>query len=685
MSDLNINNNYTDMVHLTPFKMCVLQNFPFIEADFDAVTNYQLLCKVVEYLNNIIDNNNKQNENITQLEQNFITLYNYVKDYFNNLDVQDEINKKLDEMAADGSLSELIQPLFDEYKKTIDSEVNTQNNKITVLQNRMDEFASLPDGSTAGNAELVDIRVPATGFNDNKNYDTAGNAVRGQVSTLNNKLSEITQLSTTTGYYATDGTRHVSNGWTMIDQYIPVSIIDTVNITLWNEIGGVCYYDINLDFISAESGTATGTVITKLRIPYKAVYCRFCYFNNNPSEFTVNSWVKFFLDNCIYTKKEITQLSTTTGYYETDGSRHVSNGWTMIDQYIPVSIIDTVEISLYLGIGGVCYYNNSLEFISAESGTSSTIPKVITTLTIPDNAVYCRFCYFNNTPTLFSVNSWVKYFLEKSYTNINNNPSNIITVGKNNCDYTSIKEAVKNANDSKDNPITILIYPGVYDEVIESRNRYISFVGVNRDTCIIRDTSGKYANSPMWISGGEWLLQNLTFIANGDNAGGWVPTWENFDFPSYAIHIDGGGAGKGNIINCVAYSECLNSIGIGLHNNETITIEDTIIERKTTNINYLSEYYQGALACHSTTDRSTVEENENLIVKNCDIISNTDKAVQLFTYTLGSPWKFTFELNTLEANGKVSDTVYLRRGTEISGGGLGIRSHGNNDNILNHH
>ena len=81
MSDINVNNDYTKMNNLTPFKLCVLQNFPFIEADFDAVTNYQLLCKVVEYLNNVIDNNNKQNTNITQLEQNFIKLYNYVKNY----------------------------------------------------------------------------------------------------------------------------------------------------------------------------------------------------------------------------------------------------------------------------------------------------------------------------------------------------------------------------------------------------------------------------------------------------------------------------------------------------------------------------------------------------------------------------------------------------------------------------
>lgn len=40
--------------------------------------------------------------------EQFNTLYNYVHDYFDNLDVQREVNNKLDEMAGDGTLEALI-------------------------------------------------------------------------------------------------------------------------------------------------------------------------------------------------------------------------------------------------------------------------------------------------------------------------------------------------------------------------------------------------------------------------------------------------------------------------------------------------------------------------------------------------------------------------------------------------
>ena len=82
---------------MTPFKWFVLENFPFIENDFDAINNYHLFSKVVEYLNKTIDNVNE----LGQLVEEF-------SNYFDNLDVQEEINNKLDEMAEDGTFTTLI-------------------------------------------------------------------------------------------------------------------------------------------------------------------------------------------------------------------------------------------------------------------------------------------------------------------------------------------------------------------------------------------------------------------------------------------------------------------------------------------------------------------------------------------------------------------------------------------------
>ena len=64
----------------------------------DELSYYELLNKVVEKLNEI---------GITVNE-----LIEYVNHYFDSLDVQDMINKKLDEMAQDGTLESLIMPVY---------------------------------------------------------------------------------------------------------------------------------------------------------------------------------------------------------------------------------------------------------------------------------------------------------------------------------------------------------------------------------------------------------------------------------------------------------------------------------------------------------------------------------------------------------------------------------------------
>ena len=78
----------------------------------DSLSYYELLNKVVVYLNNTIEDVAKAEGNIDSLLTAYTSLKNDVDHYFDTLDVQEQINTKLDEMATDGSLSNLIEPFI---------------------------------------------------------------------------------------------------------------------------------------------------------------------------------------------------------------------------------------------------------------------------------------------------------------------------------------------------------------------------------------------------------------------------------------------------------------------------------------------------------------------------------------------------------------------------------------------
>jgi hypothetical protein len=125
MSNIPNQKPYKD---LTPFDLALIQRFPFIEEDFDGINLYGILSKIKESLNNTI-----ANEQI--VTENQINLHNYVEDYFTNLDVQQEINNKLDLMVESGELTNIISSYITPYLNQFNDRLNVQDRKLSAIEN----------------------------------------------------------------------------------------------------------------------------------------------------------------------------------------------------------------------------------------------------------------------------------------------------------------------------------------------------------------------------------------------------------------------------------------------------------------------------------------------------------------------------------------------------------------------
>lgn len=97
-------------MNLKPFgKFCFNEGIVPSSYD-DALTYYEMLNWLCDYLaKTVIPAVNNNAEAVEELQNLYTTLKNFVDNYFENLNVQEEINNKLDEMASDGTLATIIE------------------------------------------------------------------------------------------------------------------------------------------------------------------------------------------------------------------------------------------------------------------------------------------------------------------------------------------------------------------------------------------------------------------------------------------------------------------------------------------------------------------------------------------------------------------------------------------------
>ena len=174
------------------FRCCILQNFPFIEEDFDSLTTYELICKVAEYLNNTISQTNNNTLQVQELAKQFNDLKEYVDNSFSNLDVQEEINNKLDQMAQDGTLANIInQEIFEELNNKINNlQIGLKNVKNSIdLLNKIKSYNYL--GLNRVGRTLCKIADTPYNFMQGNCLTEEGIFVRGLVGGTDDTINKV--------------------------------------------------------------------------------------------------------------------------------------------------------------------------------------------------------------------------------------------------------------------------------------------------------------------------------------------------------------------------------------------------------------------------------------------------------------------------------------------------------------
>ena len=129
------NENLKPVEKLTPFTKMIMTIGTLPSSFYASMSYYESMVWLYEYLKNeVILAVNNNGEAVEELQAKYIELHDYVEHYFDNLDVQQEINIKLDEMATDGTLTELIKdyvdPIYQDYESSINDEISTFKNSV---------------------------------------------------------------------------------------------------------------------------------------------------------------------------------------------------------------------------------------------------------------------------------------------------------------------------------------------------------------------------------------------------------------------------------------------------------------------------------------------------------------------------------------------------------------------------
>lgn len=310
-------------------------------------------------------------------EAEWTALKDYIENYFNNLDVQDEINVKLDQMAADGTLLAIADPVI--------REVTSAGIGPAVADQLGDVVSQQIDGAVAGQIDasvasqivtpvtdwLADhITQPTTPAIDTS-LTIAGaaadaKATGDRLDPLETEMGELTAFTTSPTWTSAYGVRWntgeivTSSSYSYCEYNITTETAIYVYVKCPNGIFGVAFLDADDNYIRGyQNPSPTDPIDTVLQIPYnatkvlissltikcsEAVFTTYAHVTRNENNSTLKD-----IQSVLTIKKPITYTKQNGFYSVSNKIFNASNAYSAA--LIPCTPFDKFYVTATAGIG----------------------------------------------------------------------------------------------------------------------------------------------------------------------------------------------------------------------------------------------------------------------------------------------------------------------------------------------
>lgn len=380
----------------------------------DSLSYYELLNKVVTYLNHTIEDVSNMESNVGDLHDAYVQLQKYVNDYFDNIDIEAELRNVLDKMALDGSLDALLDPLVANHlPELVEAQVENQIGSVVeeqiggavaeqiggVVNEQLPPLVSegIPEEVSEWLTENVDPVGSAVMVDTSLTISGAAADAKATGDTFNNLKESLGMVNGMFGFSTRPGYVNQYGAILNLDTETRYCITDYFkieggsNITVkganYNNRGLITFYDINKNPISQimkpEESGALAEVTTD--VPNNAVYAIITFEQNNiPNNFfKYNSFgQKFNTREGTYVRTASTTnnwVVSYTGMFDANDEIVVTENAEITPKFIPYTGEHTVTVSFPKSesFRGSQYYSAGWL-----SGKLTVIPHVVSTINV---------------------------------------------------------------------------------------------------------------------------------------------------------------------------------------------------------------------------------------------------------------------------------------------------------------